>query len=328
MTSKLLDRTKFDRCMLEKAPLRDYGFHKIFDPTTEDGKQCIGFLLRSICGMVDVEIDTLLPRRYEGEKGEKKTTESDIRIIVNKEYHVVIEMQLIATKEFLLRSGFYTASEIANQLDSGELHLELKQTIMICLMDEVKFKEGKKGKYIRKSRMCDEDGEERTGFPYVYDVYLGRLVNKEIDYSKYDVETILAVFAQVMYNKDDEEIKSRIKEYIMKGEGVLMEGLDKIVDKVEYINNDQASREELIADYWEYQMQMGIKREYKNEGIEEGIQIGREEGIEIGKQEGIEIGVEKSIVSMSKNGYKESEIATALSLSLEYVCEVLREDNK
>ena len=99
-----------------------------------------------------------------------------------------------------------------------------------------------------------------------------------------------------------------------------MRELDKIVNKVEYINNDQASREELIADYWEYQMQMGIKREYKNEGIEEGIQIGREEGIEIG----VEKGIIQSIVSMSKNGYSENEIASALNLSIEYVNEVLK----
>ena len=74
MPSKVMKRRLFDRSMLEKAPLRDYGFHKIFDPTTEDGKTCIAFLLRSICGMVDAEIEMLLPKRYEGDKGEIKTT--------------------------------------------------------------------------------------------------------------------------------------------------------------------------------------------------------------------------------------------------------------
>ena len=106
----MIETSSFDRKMLEKAPLRDYGFHKIFDVTTEDGRICLGFLLRHICGLKSEDIEMLLPKRYEGEKGEKKTTESDIRIIVNKEYHVIIEMQLIATREFLLRTGYYGAS--------------------------------------------------------------------------------------------------------------------------------------------------------------------------------------------------------------------------
>ena len=43
MPSKKIETSSFDRKMLEKAPLRDYGFHKIFDVTTEDGRICLGF---------------------------------------------------------------------------------------------------------------------------------------------------------------------------------------------------------------------------------------------------------------------------------------------
>lgn len=301
-----IKRNVFERSMLEKAPLRDYGFHLIFDPTTEDGRICLGFLLESICGIESKDMEVLLPRRNEGEKGDSKTTESDIRIKVNNEYHVVIEMQLIATMEFLLRSGYYSASEIVGQLSSGDRHITLKQNITINLIDEAHFKGNKKLKYIEHYRMRNERGEERIGYPYVYDVFIGKLAEKEIDYSKYDIETILAVFAQIMYNKNEEELKEKIKKYIMQGEGELMKGLDKIVDKVEYINND-GEREKLIQDYWRYQEQKGLERELKEEGRKEGVTEGKEEQSRI------------YINTMYSNGYSVEQIALALNLEKAYV---------
>ncbi|MBR3840447.1 MAG: PD-(D/E)XK nuclease family transposase [Erysipelotrichales bacterium] len=316
MTTKEREQNVFERKMLEKAPLRDYGFHKIFDPTTNDGRECIRFLLRSICGMNEKEIEVLLPKRYESEKGEKKNSESDIRIIVDKKYRVIIEMQLVVTKEFLLRSGFYAASEVANQLDGSDKHIELMQTVIICIMDEVRIDDKDEVNYLKSYRMRNEEGEERIGFPYVYDVYLGNLVNKEIDFESYDIETILAVFARVMYNKDDERFKDKVKQYIINGEGILMSGLDRITDKIEHLCSNEEEKERLIKEYWDYQTQKGIERELKNEGREEG----RKEGIE----EGIEKALHENIVRMHSKGKSVEEIVDLLGTTVEKVNDVLR----
>ena len=64
----------------------------------------------------------------------------------------------------------------------------------------------------------------------------------------------------IMYNKDDKELKEKIRKYIMKGEGSIMAGLYKVNDKVEYICIDQEERERLVKEYWDYQIQQGIER--------------------------------------------------------------------
>ena len=171
-------------------------------------------------------------------------------------------------------------------------------------MDEVNM-EHDNNVYVDASCMRNDSGKERLGFPYVYDVYLGNLIKKEIDFEKYDKETILAVFAHIMYNKDDEELKEKIRKYIMKGEGSIMSGLDKINTKVEYICIDEEEKERLIKEYWDYQLQKGLERAAREDGREEGIK--------------------ESISAMHRNGLNASQIAMYLSLELEYVEKVLSE---
>ena len=93
----------------------------------------------------------------------------------------------------------------------------------------------------------------------------------------------------------------------MRGPGELMEGLDKIVEKVDFLNSDEASRERLIKEYWDYQELQGIRREGKEEGLEEGREEGRaERSREIAK-------------AMKENGASPEFIARCTDLSAEEI---------
>ena len=67
------------------------------------------------------------------------------------------------------------------------------------------------------------------------------------------------------------------------------------------------------------------------EGIEEGIEIGKqegkEEGIEIGKEEGIEEGIEKVALSMFRNGMTIEMVEKITGLNREKITEILKKLN-
>ncbi|MBR3839610.1 MAG: hypothetical protein IKM20_00555 [Erysipelotrichales bacterium] len=98
-----------------------------------------------------------------------------------------------------------------------------------------------------------------------------------------------------MYNKSDKDIQEKINEYIMRRTGKLMEGLDKIVEKVDFLNSDESSRERLIKEYWDYQELKGIHREGGEEKAREFIKI------------------------MFSNDFTAEQIASTLNLELDYV---------
>lgn len=67
----------------------------------------------------------------------------------------------------------------------------------------------------------------------------------------------------------------------------------------------------------------------KEEGIEEGIEIGKEEGIKIGTTRGIEIGTERTfklantIFKLHKSGKSYEEIAKAMGMSVDQIRKLL-----
>ena len=85
--------------------------------------------------------------------------------------------------------------------------------------------------------------------------------------------------------------------------------------KEEFLYSDEASREKLIKEYWDYQELKGIRREGKEEGLEQG----RKEGLEQGREETMH----EVVKVMFSNNYTAEQISSALNLKLEYVEEVL-----
>ena len=175
-----------------------------------------------------------------------------------------LEMQTVAKPFLGKRIRYYDGVMGLNSLHAGEEYDRLPNSyiVFLCLFDPF--------------------GEGRVR----YEFQRREKVNPDLTLGDGSIDIIINA------GGDTSKCSDEMKEFLAVLTGhVIGNGIGKAID--------DAVREAKTHISWreQYMLLEQMLLEERNEGIEQGIEIGKEQGIEIGKEQGIEIGKEQGIAS-------------------------------
>ena len=256
----------------------DYAFKKVFG--SEDSKEkLISFLNAIIYDTSKVKIKDLTivdPYTIPMIKGVKDTF-VDVKVVLDDNSKVIIEMQVLHHTGFEKRVLYNAAKNYSIQLNKGEDYHLLNPVIALSIVDFTMFEDTQS--IINRFKLLEKD--------------------TMIDYSD-DIELIFIELPK--FNKDETQL-TNIKDewiYFIKNAGSLEyipTNLNtNIKDALDSVNEANLSKEELEAQHKRKEF-ISIQRlalmKAKNDGIEQGLEKGLEQGLEKGLEKGLEQGLKK-----------------------------------
>ncbi|WP_265042247.1 Rpn family recombination-promoting nuclease/putative transposase [Wolbachia endosymbiont (group B) of Melanostoma mellinum] len=285
-------------------PKNDISFKRIFG--TEKNKDILIHFLNDILGFTgkstikDIEF---LSTIQDPDIASKKQSIVDVLCRDENGLQVIVEMQVAKTKGFEKRAQYYAAKAYSRQASKGDQYHDLKEIIFIAIADCILFPD--KSEYKSKHTIRDENTNEHDlkdfyfifielpKFPKTKEDQLSSIVEKWVYFFRYADET------------SEEELERII-------------GSDLIIKRAyEELNRFNWSEKEFIAYEQEIKRirdEQAVLAQKLDDATQKGRQEGRQEGIQIGhekgKAEGIKIGAEKG----REEGEKQAKIAVAKNL--------------
>jgi predicted transposase/invertase (TIGR01784 family) len=279
-------------------PFTDFGFKKIFGE--EANKDLlIDFLNELLPSKGKIIQLTYLQTEQLGATQTDRKAIFDLYCQNDKGEKFIIELQKAKQKYFKDRSLYYSTFAIQEQATQGEWDFHLQGVYTIALMDFT----------------FDDQPAHRHIFRH--DVQLMEIQRKEIFYDK----LVFVYLEMPKFTKSIDELQTQYEKWLF-----LLKNLP-LLDTIPEQFKEQAFRRLFeiasIANYNEtekraYQTSLKYYRDLKNamdtkfeEGLLEGVEIGKKEGVEIGKKEGIELGEKNAKLQIARN-LKAAGVSTTL----------------
>ena len=273
----------------------DLLFHMVFTRNMEALKSLVSVLL-SIPITNITQIEVLNPMQY-SETLDTKLTVLDLKVHLNAERYVLVEMQVRRFAYWTNRTIAYACRQMADQVSDDFLYRKLEPVIQISILDHTLFPDH--ARFFAKYSLRDKEGysySDKLRF-YVLDLtQIGKAAEE-------NAEQGLISWAEAFRASSWEEVEtiedSGVKEAAKTMQTILSDPAEReLIRRRMDARNDWVT---LMSSAHEEGLEEGIGIGRK-EGIEEGIGIGREEGIGIGREEGIGIGREEGIGIGRKEG--------------------------
>ena len=236
----------------------------------------------------------------------------DIRVKVNDDKLVDIEMQRGKEKHFVKRILLYTGAFIRGQLEVGDKYGKLKNTVMISIQEHTMF-EGTED-YHTVWKLKDEVHPE-----------LGNLEGLEIHFIELekfrkanpDMHEKLNQWLALIDTEDKERVDVAMKEN---------DKVKEAINKVDDFMSDEEAREIVrLREKWQMDYDSAMSTA-KEDGHEEGLKEGLEEGHEKGRAEGIKKGKLESQIKIAQKlldeNFEIEKIADITSLSKKEILKI------
>ncbi|WP_353283967.1 Rpn family recombination-promoting nuclease/putative transposase [Wolbachia endosymbiont (group A) of Lypha dubia] len=271
-------------------PKNDVSFKRIFG--TEKNRDILIHFLNDILGFTgknEIKDIEFLSTIQDPDIAAKKQSIVDVLCRDSTGAQYICEMQVAKTKGFEKRAQYYAAKAYSRQADKGDQYHNLKEIIFIAIADCVLFPN--KSEYKSKHTIRDEDTNEHDlkDFYFIF-IELPKFPKNKEDQLENIVEKWVYFFRYA-----DETSEEELEKII---------GSDVIIKKAyEELNRFNWSEKEFIA----YEQE--IKRILDEQAVlaqklDDATAKGREEG----KEEGIQIGHEKGRkaekIEVAKNSLK------------------------
>ena len=262
------NETKIPYEELDYEPLtNDLLFHMVFTKNEQALRSLLSCLL-DIPQTEMREIEILNPMQYT-EAIDTKLTVLDLKLHLNNEKYILIEMQVRRFINWTNRTLAYASRQIADQIRGKEFEYDQIQTVVqIAIMDHTLFPEHKK--FMSKYLLRDEEG-------YIYSDKLEFIVmdlTAVDEASEKEKEQGLVEWADA-FRADSWDSAGQIEN----------EGVKEAMKTMSMIMATPSERQ-LIWDrrmaIWDYNSSMSGARKA---GREEGKKVGREEGRKVGREE-------------------------------------------
>ena len=217
----------------------------------------------------------------------------DVRILLNNNTEIDIEIQLAALSVWADRSLFYISKMYTEQISAGQDYSVFKKCVNISILDFVLFPEEPEF----YSCFHIREDTRHTLYTDKMEFHLLELpkLPKEL---KNDSSNILlwAKFINAE-RKEDFEMLAEKDPYIGSAYQQLQIISQDKQKRLEYEAREKAIRDhnQLLFEAEQRGLQLG-KQEGKQEGLQEGLQLGKQEGLQeglqLGKQEGLQEGLQ------------------------------------
>ncbi len=236
----------------------------------------------------------------------------DVRLKLNDDTEIDIEMQVVPFKYWQDRTLFYSSKMYVESIEAGEKYETLKKVISISILnfDLLEEKEFYNSFHIRNDK--------------TYTIYTDKMEWHIIELTKLpdNIETsddLLLLWATFIEYSENEEV---IKMLATKNKNI-----ETAYQELQKISFDKEKREEYeqrqkaLYDYNSLMSQ--ARNEGLKQGFEQGIEKGIEKGIQKGMEQGVEKGIEKSKIEIAKNlltlGLSIEQISQGTGLTIEQI---------
>ena len=214
----------------------------------------------------------------------------DVRAVTKSGETVLIEIQRVGNQSFVYRSLYYWAKGYISNLRNNEKYNDLKQVIVINILDFNLLKD------INKEHSCYVIKELETNHILTNHLEMHFLELPKYLYSSSTLTDELYAWFYFLTIKGKREKMEEIMEMLVKKNPIMKEVYD------EY--NKFVNTKDLFENYAEYEknyFDILALNEERIKGREEGLKEGLEKGIEQGIEKGIEQGEKNKAISMAKN---------------------------
>ena len=306
---------------MKRLPLTsDYVFKRIFGQ--EENKSALKDFLESI---LDISIQEIQINNPEIAKDfyDSKYGVLDLKVTLDENIIVNIEMQLHNEYNMEQRSVYYMASTYAMQLGEGSPYTDCKKVIVINILNFIYYK---RNCYHSIARMKFEPAEENEKVDLGY--------GPEDEYASEYLEMHMIELPK--FKKKNPEVSNRLEQWLwlfIGGEEEVQKA-SKVNKEIERINKKLASMSLSQEERNNYEFRLKAIRDEisaiayaTQKGLQQGIEEGIEQGIEQGKEQGIKQGIrqgeEKAKLEVAKNllakGFPISEIEEIVGVSKEEI---------
>ena len=214
----------------------------------------------------------------------------DVRAVTKSGETVLIEIQRVGNQSFVYRSLYYWAKGYISNLRNNEKYNDLKQVIVINILDFNLLKD------IKKEHSCYVIKELETNHILTNHLEMHFLELPKYLSSSSTLTDELYAWFYFLTIKEKREKMEEIMEMLVKKNPIMKEVYD------EY--NKFVNTKDLFENYAEYEknyFDILALNEERIKGREEGLKEGLEKGIEQGIEKGIEQGEKNKAISMAKN---------------------------
>ena len=260
-------------------PRVDYAFKEIM----MDEKVRIGFLSAMLkLNPKEIKETQMLNTNLRKQSEKEKLGILDVRILMNNNTEIDIEIQLAAMNIWAERALFYLAKMYTEQINAGEDYTVFKQCVSISILDFKLFE------HDPEFYSCFHIREDSRHFLYTDKMEFHVLelpkLPKELREDSSDIE-LWGKFIRAE-RKEEFDMLAEKNAYI----GSAYKHL-QIISQDEEKRLEYEAREKAIRDY--NQIMLEAKQMGRAEGRAEGREEGREEGRAEGRAEGREEGIER-----------------------------------
>lgn len=304
----------------KKLPLTsDYVFKRIFGQ--EENKTALKDFLESILNISIQEIQINNPEIAK-DFYDSKYGVLDLKVTLDENIIVNIEMQLQNEYNMEQRSVYYMASTYAMQLAEGSPYTDCKKVIVINILNFIYYK---RDSYHSIARMKFEPTQENERVDLGYEPE-----------DEYATEYLEMHFIELpKFKKKNPEASNRLEQWLwlfIGGEEEVQKA-SKVNKEIERINKKLASMSLSREERNNYEFRLKAIRDEISViayATQKGLQQGIEQGIEEGKKQGIEQGIKKGEENIKieiartllEKKYPISEIQEILGLSKEKIQEI------
>ncbi len=231
----------------------------------------------------------------------EKSERIDLRVNINEDKIIDIEIQLKDNKNIIERTTKYASDIMSKQLKRGDDYKKIKQVIVITIADYIIWPEYKG--YIHKSMMVLEDHRDYE-------------LNKYIRY--YYIE--LPKFRK----REEKNYEDKVEQWLTFIDDESKEEVEKVMKKNELIKKAKVEFKYYTGDEEVQRMREIEERNYRDKISELAYERdeGKKEGKKEGKIIGMELGIKKVAKMMLKNGVNINMICKYTNLSKEEVSKI------
>ncbi|WP_300755317.1 Rpn family recombination-promoting nuclease/putative transposase [uncultured Brachyspira sp.] len=223
----------------------------------------------------------------------------DVRAVTKSGETVLVEIQRVGNQSFVYRSLYYWAKGYVANLRNNEKYNDLKQVIVINILDFNLLKG------INKEHSCYVIKELETNHILTNHFEMHFLELPKYLENNSSLKDELDAWFYFLTLKERQGKMEEIMEILVKKNPIMKEVYD------EY--NKFVNTKDLFDNYSEYEKNyfdiLALSEERRlgiEEGIKKGIKEGIKEGIKKGIKEGMEKGIEQEKISLAKNMKKEN----------------------
>ena len=285
---------------IQRLPItHDYVFKRVF--SYEGNESVLKDFLEAILKIKIKKVEVKNPELIKNSKKDKIGV-LDIKVEVDNNVILDIEMQSKDEKNMIERSTTYTGKMIASQLQEAEPYTKLRKTIFIGILN---FNYIKRNSYHNVGKMKFEETEKE----------------EYVDMGYKEEETIASPFIEMhfvelpKFRKKKPGIDTKLDQWLwfLSGKEEMIEMAGKKNKEIKKATNtlNRISLDPKEREIYESIVQAEFNQKISNQKfLEEGIEKGRKEG----KVEGIKEGKAEGIKEGKAEGMKEGKIEVARKL--------------